>query len=269
MSSNTWLVSDLARLAASSKLCICTDWLWYYRTPEPWFNIKMLPYQYRKSHCGDKTILWSSYLHSGISYIGNRLLYIELEPRSQIWGYPLQWHHNERNGVSNHQPHDCLLKHLLRRRSKKTSKLCVTGLCAGNSPVTSEIAAQRASNAENVSSWWRHHSFAIRSSSVVAAHSRSFLGGFSKCFSCMEFSNIVPHSVIPILQEHQWYLLWQIPSYLIFMMGIPILVRPPSSHNFRLYHGVEKCRCSFIFLKHFNTSKVGFVCSWTKLDAAL
>ena len=44
-----------------------------------------------------------------------------------------------------------------RRRSKKTSKLRFTGLCAGNSPVTDEFPAQRASNAENVSIWWRHH----------------------------------------------------------------------------------------------------------------
>ena len=45
----------------------------------------------------------------------------------------------------------------LRRRSKKTSKLIVTGLCVGNSPVTGEFPAQRASNAEKVSIWWRHH----------------------------------------------------------------------------------------------------------------
>ena len=51
----------------------------------------------------------------------------------------------------------CLLNHLFRRRSKKTSKLRVTGLCAGNSPVTGEFPTQRASNAENVSFWWRHH----------------------------------------------------------------------------------------------------------------
>ena len=44
-----------------------------------------------------------------------------------------------------------------RGRSKKTSKLRVTGLCEGNSPVTGELSAQRASNAENVSIWWRHH----------------------------------------------------------------------------------------------------------------
>ena len=49
----------------------------------------------------------------------------------------LQWRHNERDGVSNHQPHDCLLNRLFRHSSKKTSKLRVTGLCEGNSPVNS------------------------------------------------------------------------------------------------------------------------------------
>ena len=34
--------------------------------------------------------------------------------------------------VSNHQPYDCLLNRLFKRRSKKTSKLCIIGLCAGN-----------------------------------------------------------------------------------------------------------------------------------------
>ena len=32
---------------------------------------------------------------------------------------PLQWRHNEHDGVSNHQPHDCLLNRLFRRRSQK------------------------------------------------------------------------------------------------------------------------------------------------------
>ena len=36
----------------------------------PRFNIKMHSYQYRKSHSGDKTVVRSSYLHNGISYIG-------------------------------------------------------------------------------------------------------------------------------------------------------------------------------------------------------
>ena len=69
----------------------------------------------------------------------------------------LQWRHNELDGVSDHQPHDCLLNRLFGRRSKKTSNLRVTGLCAGNSPGTGEFPAQKASNAENVSIWWRHH----------------------------------------------------------------------------------------------------------------
>ena len=47
-----------------------------------------------------------------------------------------QWRHNGCDGVSNHQRLDCLPSRLFRRRSKKTSKLCVTGLCEGNSPVT-------------------------------------------------------------------------------------------------------------------------------------
>ena len=45
----------------------------------------------------------------------------------------LHWRHNGRDSVSNHQPHDWLLNRLFRRRSKKTSKLRVTGLCVGNS----------------------------------------------------------------------------------------------------------------------------------------
>ena len=63
----------------------------------------------------------------------------------------------EHDGVSNHQPHDCLLNRLFIHRSKETSKLCVTGLWEGNSPVTGEFPAQKDSNAKNVSIWWRHH----------------------------------------------------------------------------------------------------------------
>ena len=38
--------------------------------PGPWFNIKISSYLYRKSHCGEKTVVRSSYLHNGISYTG-------------------------------------------------------------------------------------------------------------------------------------------------------------------------------------------------------
>ena len=81
--------------------------------------------------------------------------FISITPRT--FSNSLQWRHNERDVVSNHQPHDCLLNRLFTRISKKTSKFRVTGLCEGNSPVTGEFPAQRVSNAENVSIWWRHH----------------------------------------------------------------------------------------------------------------
>ena len=80
------------------------------------------------------------------------------EPPFTEWS--LQRRHNERDGVSNHRGIHCLLTCWLQRRSKKTSKPRVTGICVGNSPVTGEFPAQRASNAENVSIWWRHHDMA-------------------------------------------------------------------------------------------------------------
>ena len=67
------------------------------------------------------------------------------------------WRRNGNGGVSKHQPHHCLLNCLFGCRSKKTSKLPITGPCAGNSQGTGEFPAQMASNAENVSIWWRHH----------------------------------------------------------------------------------------------------------------
>ena len=94
------------------------------------------------------------------------LLYIHhvLSQRIDLSCKSLRWRHNGRDSVSNHQPYDCLLNGLFRRRSKKTSKLRVTGLCAGNSPGTGEFPAQMASNAENVSIWWRHHVISGRNS---------------------------------------------------------------------------------------------------------
>ena len=43
---------------------------WGLKEPGPQFNIKILSYQYRKSHWGDKRILRPSYLHNGISFTG-------------------------------------------------------------------------------------------------------------------------------------------------------------------------------------------------------
>ena len=117
----------------------------------------------------------------------------------------LQWRHNEHDGVSNHQPHDCLLNRLVRSRSKKTSKLRVTGLCAGNSPVTGEFPAQMASNAENVSIWWRHHDDELGS---MLNQSRSPLYVWVVKF--VRESSVIKHFEIPR---------WQIIS-LIYQYGV-------------------------------------------------
>ena len=95
--------------------------------------------------------------------LDNMMLYVMNISWRQIliceWWFliTLRWRHNEQDGVLNHQPYHCLLNRLFRRRSKKTSKLRVTGLCDGNSPGTGEFPTQMASNAENASNWWRHH----------------------------------------------------------------------------------------------------------------
>ena len=98
--------------------------------------------------------------------------------------FSLQWRHNGCDSVSNHQPHNCLLNHLFRRRSKKTPQLRITGLCAGNSPMTSEFPTQMASNAENVFIGWRHHEQKYRSS-VVAEKSKGVL------VQCFDFYSLL------------------------------------------------------------------------------
>ena len=85
----------------------------------------------------------------------SRQVYIQMS-----FGSALEWPDNEHDGVSNHRRLDYLLNRLFMPGSKKTSKLHVTDLCAGNSPVTGEFPTQRASNAENVSIWWRHRGMA-------------------------------------------------------------------------------------------------------------
>ena len=111
----------------------------------------------------------------------------------------LQWRHNGCNGVSNPQPHDYLLNHLFGCRSKKTSKLRVTGLCVGNSPGTGEFPTQMASNTENVSIWWRHHG--------TQTTAKNDLEKF-----CLKF-NGVPHwwNLDPYLWSD--YCLWEIYIY--------------------------------------------------------
>ena len=124
-------------------MCICCKWEYNTSQVEQWIIGQC---QWLCLHCS-KCI-------SRLESISKD--YLELL-RNQSATCALQWRHNEHDSVSSHQPHDCLLNRLFGRRSKKTSKLRVTGLCVGNSPGSCEFPAQRASNAENVSIWWRHH----------------------------------------------------------------------------------------------------------------
>ena len=105
-----------------------------------------------------------------------------------------QWLHNGRDGVSDNQHCDCLLNRVSRSRSKKTTKLRVTGLCAGNSPVTGEFPTQRASNAETVSIWWRHHALDNKSLATAINALRRFINAVR----CLKFD--------VKCQQTQWWL---------------------------------------------------------------
>ena len=99
--------------------------------------------------------------------------------RNGGWWLTLQWSHNECDGVSNHCHLDCLLGRLFRRRSKKTSKLLVTGLCEGNALVTGGFPSLWASNAENVSIWLSHHGNPHPKSFITQLPQRYWLQGMT------------------------------------------------------------------------------------------
>ena len=119
---------------------------------------------------------------------------VQVHPKETNWNVTSQWRHNGCDGVSNHQPHECFPNRLFRRRSKKTAKLRVTGLCEEDSPVTGEFPAQSASNAENnlhlmTSSWKLLISVVTRVNSVIRK-SREWITGVipSSPFAWFQFN---------------------------------------------------------------------------------
>ena len=117
-------------------------------------------------------------------------------PRCSIQFVTLEWRHNGRDGVLNHQRLKCLPKGLCKRRSKKTSKLRAIGLCEGNPPVTGGFPSQRASNAENVSNWWRHHNIYFSRTmhhSQLAIHTVLSISEFEMHKMKCLLHNIVPY----------------------------------------------------------------------------
>ena len=147
----------------------------FNHTPENWsddtlaiyerqrlFFIYSLPWHFSVLGTLFRMMIWSSYqyltcikctfspnnIHGGLGWKRKRS-----KENDIAHALPLQWRHYEHEDVSNHRRLDCLLNRLFRRRSKRTTKLRVTGLCEGNLPVTDGFPSQRASNAENVSIW--------------------------------------------------------------------------------------------------------------------
>ena len=121
------------------------SWSWWFETLSPslWRHCKDLG-RYRRiyiyatiigSDSGITTFYTTCAIGTSNSLVRARYEVFLMRLHVTSWQrHSLQRRHNGRASVSNHQPHDCLLNRLFRRRSKKTSKLRVTGLCAGNSP---------------------------------------------------------------------------------------------------------------------------------------
>ena len=69
----------------------------------------------------------------------------------------LHWRHNDHDDVSKLQPHGCLLNRLFQTQIKENIKAPRHWPLYGEFTGPGEFPAQRASNTENVSIWWRHH----------------------------------------------------------------------------------------------------------------
>ena len=130
----------------------------------------------------------------------------------------LQWRHNWHDGVSNHQPRECLFNRLFGRRSKKTSKLLITGLREGYSPVIGECSAQRASNAENVSIWWRHRVLCLPfdTSHCHTVHPKQYAHALYRILLWLG-SNQFTHTVQDDFTRSTVELQWTTPFRVIFV----------------------------------------------------
>ena len=155
----------------------------------------------------------------------------------RVFRIPLQWRQNGRDSVSNHQPHDCLLNRLFRRRSKKTSKLRVTGLCVGNSPGTDEFPAQRVSDAENVSIWWRHR--ALWSLSLLTSVSNGIMHQWDISFASDSWCQIIK-SIVKIIRSSNVWLGQIIGSKINFIKRFYVTKYQISGENQYQNEGIDK-----------------------------
>ena len=116
---------------------------WWHKEPGPWFNINMSSYQYRKSHCGDKTILPPSYLHNGISYTGKTtsLYWIKAQVISSHGIKLVLMEHSVPNakGVNIFQGYFFLEFGESWWHHQMETFSALLAICAGNSPVSGEF----------------------------------------------------------------------------------------------------------------------------------
>ena len=125
--------------------------------------------------------------------------------------FPLHRRHNGSDSVLNHQLHDCLLTRLFRRRSKKTSKLRVTGLCEGNSPVTGEFPAQRPVTRKN------NNTYMIQSNNYDIKHMLTI------------------HNAIPYMTCTLYYIIIQFFEVCIKSVQTALIIPPPNEVGVGVY----------------------------------
>ena len=110
--------------------------------------------------------IWQPFRLLYAKLLGNMNTLIDTHARSYetlgdswIWHFfrSLQWRHNGRDGVSNHEPPDCLLTRLFRHKDKKNIEAPRHWPLCGKFTGIGEFPAQMARNAEKVFIWWRHH----------------------------------------------------------------------------------------------------------------
>ena len=116
-----------------------------------------------------------------------------LETRQHKAKKALLWRNNGCDAVSNHQPHDCLLICLFWRRSKKHQSSASLAFVRGIHRWPVHSRTKRASNAENVSIWWRHHELFKHFLGYIASgwqpESPSFHGAVMGVISCIYASH--------------------------------------------------------------------------------
>ena len=227
-------------LAPSHFLNHC--WLvvhWNIKNKFQWIRIKLQPFNWRKwvwknrLQNDDHLTLTSMCCVSGnlivvpplsslfsLQYRAITALYMPLKN-----AVTLQWRHNGRDSVSNHESHDFLLNRYSdadQRKHQSSTSLAFVG----KSPGTGEFPAQMASYAENVSIWWRHHDTAAKRSSAKdwpgfnVCGSTVFHPGLAVLGAGKQWSNEQLSQtnndfyVLPGIQDHTIYL-WQMDAFLL------------------------------------------------------